>query len=99
MATYKIYPLKLAEFQQHEKSTLLYLQGAGEKLITPIIAYLIQGEGLNILVDTGCSGPEWAVAHHHPIDPCLQLLHFFRAEQSRLIEDARAFRRPYRADL
>ena len=67
MATYKIYPLKLAEFQKHEKSTLLYLQGAGEKLITPIIAYLIQGEGLNILVDTGCSGPEWAAAHHHPI--------------------------------
>lgn len=67
MAVYKIYPLKLAEFQQHEKSTLLYLQGAGVKLITPIIAYLIQGEGLNILVDTGCSEPDWSAKHHHPI--------------------------------
>lgn len=67
MATYKIYPLKLAEFQKHEKSTLLYLRGAGEKLITPIIAYLIQGNGLNILVDTGCGGPEWSAKYHHPI--------------------------------
>lgn len=67
METYKIYPLKLGEFQKHEKSTLLYLQGAGEKLITPIIAYLIQGNGRNILVDTGCGDPEWSKVHHHPI--------------------------------
>lgn len=67
MAEYKIYPLKLGEFQQHEKSTLLYLQGIGEKLIDPITAYLIQGNGLNIVVDTGCGGPEWAAKHHHPI--------------------------------
>lgn len=67
MAHYKIYPLKLAEFQLHEKSTLLYLHGYGEKLITPIIAYLIQGEGRTILVDTGCSKPEWSKEHHHPI--------------------------------
>jgi glyoxylase-like metal-dependent hydrolase (beta-lactamase superfamily II) len=67
MATYKIYPLKCGEFQQHEKSTVLYLQGFGEKLVTPIIAYLIVGEGRNILVDTGCSDPAWAAKHHHPI--------------------------------
>ena len=67
MAEYQIYPLKIAEFQQHEKSTLLYLRGAGEKLITPIISYLVQGNGLNIVVDTGCSGPEWSALHHHPI--------------------------------
>ena len=67
MAVYKIYPLKSAEFQQHEKSTLLYMHGYGEKIITPIIMYLIVGEGKNILVDTGCSEPEWSAAHHHPI--------------------------------
>ena len=67
MATYKIYPLKLGEFQQHEKSTLLYLRGAGVKMINPIIAYLVQGNGLNILVDTGCGDPEWSAKYHHPI--------------------------------
>lgn len=67
MKSYKIYPLKLGEFQQHEKSTLLYLMYAGEKVISPIIAYLIKGEGINILVDTGCSDPEWAKKYHHPI--------------------------------
>lgn len=70
MAQYTIHPLKMGEFQKHEKSTLLYLQCFGEKIITPIIAYLIKevgGAGRNILVDTGCSGPEWAAAHHHPV--------------------------------
>lgn len=67
MAKYKIYPLKAGEFQKHEKSTLLYLQGFGEKIITPIIFYLIVGEGRAILVDTGCSEPEWAAKYHHPI--------------------------------
>lgn len=67
MAKYKIYPLKCGEFQKHEKSTLLYMQGFGEKIITPIIAYLIMGEGKSILVDTGCSEPDWAAKHHHPI--------------------------------
>lgn len=51
----------------HEKSTLLYLRAAGEKLITPIIAYLIQGNGRNIVVDTGCGDPEWSAKYHHPI--------------------------------
>lgn len=67
MAQYRITPIKCGEFQQHEKSTLTYFYGFGEKIITPIIAYLISGEGLNILVDTGCSGEEWAKQYHHPI--------------------------------
>lgn len=66
-ATYKIYPMKVGEFQRHEKSTLLYLQGFGEKMTNPIISYLIQGNGLNIVVDTGCGDPEWAARYHHPI--------------------------------
>jgi glyoxylase-like metal-dependent hydrolase (beta-lactamase superfamily II) len=64
---YTIYPLKLGEFQKHEKSTLLYMQGFGEKVITPIIAYLVVGEGRKILVDTGCGDPDWALKYHHPL--------------------------------
>jgi glyoxylase-like metal-dependent hydrolase (beta-lactamase superfamily II) len=67
MVSYKIHPIATGEFQVHEKSTLLYRQGFGEKMKNPILAYLIVGEGRNILVDTGGSDPEWARKHHHPI--------------------------------
>ncbi len=67
MVEYTIHPIQTGQFQFHEKSTLLYMYGYGEKMKNPILAYLIRGEGLNILVDTGCSDPEWSAQHHHPI--------------------------------
>lgn len=68
MANYTIIPLKGGEFLQHERSTLVYFHGFGEKLVTPITMYLIQGEGRNILVDTGCGDEDWARRYHHPIN-------------------------------
>ncbi|GHV45037.1 MBL fold metallo-hydrolase [Synergistales bacterium] len=67
MKDYRIYPLKLAEFQKAEKSSFSYLQEPGTKIKAPVIAYLIRGEKTDILVDTGCSDPEWAAKHHHPL--------------------------------
>ena len=67
MAEYKIYPLKLGEFPVFEKSSFLYLKDAGVKIVTPVIAFLVQGNGRNILVDTGCSGPEWSALHHREL--------------------------------
>ena len=63
-----ITPIKGGEFLKHERSTLLYLNGFGEKLITPITMYLIRGEGRTILVDTGCGDEAWAAKYHHPIN-------------------------------
>jgi len=67
MRCYQIYPLKLAEFQGAEQSNFSYQKHFGIKIKAPVIAYLIRGENTNILVDTGCSNPDWAVKYHHPI--------------------------------
>lgn len=65
-ATYTIRPLKVGEFLTHEKSTLTLLYGFGEKLRTPITMWLIQGNGKNIIVDTGLGDDEWCIKYHHP---------------------------------
>lgn len=65
-ATYTIKPLKVGVFLQHEKSTLTYFYGYGEKLHTPITMWLVQGGGKNIIVDTGLGDNDWCVKYHHP---------------------------------
>lgn len=65
-ATYTIKPLKIGEFLCHEKSTLTYFYGYGEKLRTPITMWLVQGDGKNIIVDTGLGDNDWCIKYHHP---------------------------------
>jgi N-acyl homoserine lactone hydrolase len=65
MEEYKIIPIKVGEFQGIEKSNLTYQLDCGQKLVAPIIMYLIKGRDKAILVDTGGSNEEWAQKYHH----------------------------------
>jgi len=64
MLTYEIVPLKFAIFHNHELSTLTYLTDIGEKVLAPVVCYLIKGNGRAVLVDTGCGEPDWAEKYH-----------------------------------
>ena len=55
-----------------EKSNFTYGMNQGIKIQPPILMWLIEGAGKNILVDTGCSDPEWASRYHHPIERKVQ---------------------------
>ncbi|MBQ6274599.1 MAG: N-acyl homoserine lactonase family protein [Oscillospiraceae bacterium] len=67
MQTYTITPICAGVFQGAEKSNFAYQKDPGVKLKAPILMYLVQGNGLCMLVDTGGSGEEWAAKHHHRI--------------------------------
>ena len=67
MATYTITPLKLGEFQQMDHSVQVHLVCPGDKRKAPITAFLIQGDGKTILVDTGPSDEAQACKYHHPV--------------------------------
>jgi N-acyl homoserine lactone hydrolase len=56
---YTITPLVLAMGLQREKSRFTYLNYYGERIDIPYIAWLIQGAGLNVLVDSGCSAEQY----------------------------------------
>jgi N-acyl homoserine lactone hydrolase len=57
---YTITPMVVAKGPQREKSRFTYLHGFGEKVDIPYVSWLLQGEGPNILVDTGCSASDYA---------------------------------------
>ena len=67
MSQYKIYPLELGYFPDHDEGMLTYMKGHGKKGYSPILAYLIRGEGVNILVDTGPSDSAFAEKYHHTV--------------------------------
>jgi N-acyl homoserine lactone hydrolase len=67
MEEYVIIPIKVGEFQAIEKSNLTYQLDYGQKLVAPIIMYLIKGRNQVLLVDTGGSDEEWAKKYHHGI--------------------------------
>lgn len=67
MENYKIYPICTGVFQHAEKSNFAYQKDAGVKLKSPILCYLVQGNGHNILVDSGGSDEKWAAKYHHPV--------------------------------
>ncbi|MDR2302401.1 MAG: N-acyl homoserine lactonase family protein [Deltaproteobacteria bacterium] len=50
-----------------DHSVQVHLVGPGEKRKAPIAAYLIRGNGLTVLVDTGPSDEKQACAYHHPV--------------------------------
>jgi len=65
-ATYTIKPLYYGRFPAYEKSVCLMMNGAGQKIDNPSIGFLIQGNGKNILVDTG-PGSQSKMQPLHPL--------------------------------
>jgi len=57
MATYKIFPLLVSRLYA-DIGTFNYANFSGEKRWFPIYAFLIQGDGRNVLVDSGCTAAE-----------------------------------------
>ncbi len=65
MKTYMIYPMIHLITKNIEQSSQTYLKNYGKKLDTPVIFWLIQGNGRNILVDSGGCNPDMATKNHH----------------------------------
>ena len=64
MQTYEIIPINVGEFTQFEKSAMISGKGIGEKIVIPIVMFLIKGKDSCVLVDTGCSDPEASLRDH-----------------------------------
>ncbi len=62
--TYTIKPLHLGELTGYEKSMHTYRIDYGVKLDSPFMAFLVQGDGRNILVDTGPKDMERVKKYH-----------------------------------
>lgn len=56
---FTITPMVVAKGPQREKSRFTYMHGCGEKVDIPYTTWLIQGNGLTALVDTGCSAEDY----------------------------------------
>ncbi|MCC8190746.1 MAG: N-acyl homoserine lactonase family protein [Planctomycetes bacterium] len=65
MQTYVIYPLVNLLTKNIEQSSQTYLKNYGCKLDTPVVFWLVQGGGRNILVDSGACDPATATKNHH----------------------------------
>jgi len=59
MKTYKIFPLLIARLYA-DIGTFNYANFSGEKRWYPIFAFLVRGDGRNILIDSGCVAEEMA---------------------------------------
>ena len=68
MSALRIRPLSVGRFLALEKSNFTYGMNQGVKIQTPVLMWFIEGAGKNILVDSGCSDPEWASRYHHPLE-------------------------------
>ncbi|MDR1045517.1 MAG: N-acyl homoserine lactonase family protein [Candidatus Adiutrix sp.] len=64
MPTYEIIPVNVGEFTAFEKSMFVYRKDYGVKLHAPFIMYVVRNEDVCVVVDTGCSDPEWSMRHH-----------------------------------
>jgi glyoxylase-like metal-dependent hydrolase (beta-lactamase superfamily II) len=54
---YKIYPVYTSKLRL-DKGHFTYRKYYGEKILFPVFAWLIKGDGETILIDTGCSAEE-----------------------------------------
>lgn len=55
---YKIYPVYTSKVKL-DKGHFTYRKYYGEKMLFPVYAWVIKGDGETILVDTGCSLEDW----------------------------------------
>jgi N-acyl homoserine lactone hydrolase len=58
--TYRITPIIVATGPHREVSRFTYLNGFGDKVSIPYVAWLIRGGDVNVLTDTGCSADAYA---------------------------------------
>lgn len=65
--TYTIKPLDVGTVII-DKPRVVYGVGFGEKMKLPSIMWYVEGGGRHIMVDTGCSTPEWAAKYHFPVE-------------------------------
>lgn len=66
MTYYSIRPV-LTGFQELDKGLYAtYGRGVGQTIEVPVFAFLLEGGGRKILVDTGMSDTERSVTYHHP---------------------------------
>lgn len=72
MPTYTITPMVVAYGPQREKSRFTYMHYAGQKVDIPYVSWLIQGNGMNVVVDAGCSADDYK-EHIRPKDGPLML--------------------------
>lgn len=63
--SYCIYPLKLGTFENFEKASFTFGVDAGEKLESPLIVYVVGGEGRRVLFDAGPVSPTQAAVKNH----------------------------------
>ena len=66
MQTYKITPLITMYMDCNEHSMFTYMQHYGDKVTAPVVIWLVQGNGHNVLVDSGSSKADIASRYHHP---------------------------------
>ena len=59
MKKYKIFPLLVSRIYA-DIGTFNYTNFSGEKRWYPIFSFLIQGDGRNVLIDSGCVAEEMA---------------------------------------
>ena len=66
--TYTIKPLYLGEMTKYEKSMHTFTFDYGVKMHSPYLAFLVQGDGKNILVDTGPKNLEVIKRYHSHVE-------------------------------
>lgn len=66
--TYTIKPLYLGEMTKYEKSMHTFTFDYGVKMHSPYLSFLVQGNGMNILVDTGPKNYEVIKKYHSHVE-------------------------------
>jgi N-acyl homoserine lactone hydrolase len=69
---YTITPQVVAVGPKREKSRFTYMHNFGQKIDIPYVSWLIQGNGITVLVDAGCSAEDYRT-HIRPADRPLML--------------------------
>mgnify|MGYP002152461576 CR=1 FL=1 len=49
-----------------ERPQFVWGQGWNTEVLCPVLMFYVEGGGLRIMVDTGCSDPDWATKYHKP---------------------------------
>jgi N-acyl homoserine lactone hydrolase len=57
---FSITPIIVATGPHREVSRFTYLNGFGQKISIPYVAWLLRGKDLNVLADTGCSAEQYS---------------------------------------
>jgi hypothetical protein len=63
---YVIKPLSVGTLTV-ERPQFVLGQGWGTEVLSPVLMYYLEGGGKRIMVDTGCSDPDWGRRYHKPL--------------------------------